>query len=399
MLSAFKYRLYPKDEQEMRLKRSLLSLCSLYDGLRARKIEEYRQRGISLTRTDLRATALEQRKRSAELQLIHSQVVQNVADRLHSAFVNFFEGRGRFPKNKRPRKYLSFTYPQSGFKINPQRGLYLSGVGYIRMFVHRPCLGRLKRLTIKYEAGEWYAIFITERETPVKQGIEEIPNQRVRAADLGLEKFAALDNAESIEYPEYLRRSEEKIKALQRRLAHKKKGSKRWRQTCFSLARVHLHVKRQREDFQNKLVSKLFRENDALVLEKLNIQGILGNHSLAKSISDVSWGKFARKAVFKAEILGKHTIFVDPWGTTQFCYNCLTWVPKGLEDREHVCPNCGVKISRDLNSALLIKRLGILYARCPPSDGGLSPAEPRPLPSLRGMASQGVEAGSLGLQS
>ncbi len=165
---------------------------------------------------------------------------------------------------------------------------------------------------------------------------------------------------------------------------------------CLFLARLHLHVKRQREDFQNKLVHQIFEENDVLVLEKLDVSGMLRNHTLAKSISDASWGRFARRAVFKADALGKHTVFVDPWGTTQFCHNCLRWVPKDLAEREHICPECGEAISRNENSALLIKRLGIL--RGPAPDGGSSPAEHGPLPSLREMVSQCREAGSLPLQ-
>ena len=376
----------------MRLKRSLLALCSLYNKLRAKKIETYRQKGCSLTRTDLRAIALEERRNDAELQSVYSQVVQNVADRVAVAFKNFFEGRARFPKTKQPRKYLSITYPQSGCKINPDRKLHLSGIGPVRIFMHRPLLGEVERLTIKREASEWYAVFITQREAPSKPPVDTVPEERIRGVDLGLEKFAILDNADDADYPEFLRKSESKIKTLQRSLPHKKKDSKRWRQTCLSLARLHLHVKRQREDFQNKLVNEIFTENDALVLEKLKVEPMLKNHFLAKSISDASFGRFVRKAAFKAELLGKHFIPVDPWGTTQLCHSCLTWVPKDLTERNHLCPNCGIKLPRDLNSALLIKKLGILS--CSPSDGGLSPVEPKPLPSLRGMVSQGVEAGS-----
>jgi len=98
------------------------------------------------------------------------------------------------------------------------------------------------------------------------------------------------------------------------------------------------------------------------------------------------------RSIFKADMLGKHFIAVDPWGTSQFCYNCLSWVPKGLSERDHKCEKCSAVLDRDLNSAKLIKRLGIL--RRPPSDGGLSLAEQVPLPSLRMMASASIEAGS-----
>ena len=111
---------------------------------------------------------------------------------------------------------------------------------------------------------------------------------------------------------------------------------------------------------QNKLLSKLYKENYALVFEKLAVEKMLQNHSLAKSILDASFGRFIRKVIYKAEMLGKHFIAVDPQSTSQFCYNCLSWVPKTLSDRVHKCPKCGEKLARDLNSAKIIKRLGIL---------------------------------------
>jgi transposase len=91
MLSAFKYRIYPNAQQEMRLKRSPLSLCNLYDRLRARKIQEYRENGVSLTRTDLRAIALKERRSNSELQSIYSQVVQNITAGRRKAVSSFHD--------------------------------------------------------------------------------------------------------------------------------------------------------------------------------------------------------------------------------------------------------------------------------------------------------------------
>ena len=392
MLSAFKYRLYTKPEQEKRLDRSLFLLCNLYNNLKAEEIRRYGEEHKSTSKTRFRRLALEARKEDGELQTAHSQVVQNVGDRIHRSFRNFFERRARFPRWKKPHRYNSLTYPQSGFKLSPEKGLYLSGIGDVRIFVHRPLLGKVKRLTIKREADGWYAIFITEREAPQRKPLSEIPTARVRGADMGLTEFATFDDASSVKYPQFLRRSEDEIKHLQRHFSKKLKGSRRRHGLGRRLARLHIHIRRQREDFQNKLVHRVFAENDVLVLEKLNVPGLLKNHSLAKSISDASWSSFARRAVFKSELFGKNVVFVDPWGTTQFCHWCLHWVPKDIATREHVCPNCGEEIPRDVNSALLIKRLGIQSR--PPTDSGSSPAEQGPLPSLREMVSPSVEAGS-----
>lgn len=396
MLSSFKYRLYPKDEQEARLNSTLAHLCDLYNELRSEKANKYKESKIKLSKTDLRRLALESRRNNPELKAIHSQVVQNVADRISFAFSNFFEKIARFPKNKKYKNYRSFTYPQSGFNLvqtTTGNRLYLSGMGEVRAFIHRPMLGKVKRLCIKHDAGEWYAVFLMEKQDAIVRKVNNISNDRIRGGDMGLEKFIVLDDSNSNHYPRFLRESEQKIMRLQRHLSRKRKGSNRWKRLAFRLSRLHLHVKRQREDYQNKLVSTLLnKDTDVLVLEKLSIQSMLQNHKLAKSLADASFGRFATKCMYKAKMLGKHVIFVDPWGTTQFCHNCLEWVPKNMSEREHYCPKCGINLPRDLNSAKLIKRLGI--RSCSPSDGGLSPAELLPLPSLRRMVSRNVEAGS-----
>jgi putative transposase len=368
---AYKYRIYPNREQEMRLKRSLLLLCNLYNKLRDLKIRKYKEDGTNLTLNDLREIALEERRNSKELQSIHSQVVQEVADRVYNAFDRFFEGIARFPRHKHPKKYRSLTYTQSGFRLianNNSNKLYISKIGYVRIFMHRPLEGKIRRLTVKYEAGEWYAIFIVEKEVlepntnTIDNIIDTIPDNRIKAIDLGINNFITLDDGTVIDYPKYLMNTEDKIKILQKHLSRKKKGSRRWRQLCFRLARLHLHVKRQREDFHNKVISWLLKHNDVIIIEMLNVNSMIqssSNKGLTKSIMDVSFGTFIRKIISKAMILGKYVIVVDPYCTSQFCYNCLTFVPKELKDREHICPKCNVRIDRDLNSAKLIKRIGL----------------------------------------
>jgi putative transposase len=175
MFSAFKYRLYPRPEQEKRLDRSLLLLCQLYNDLKAEEIRRYRDVHKSTSLTTFRRLALGARKLNKELQTVHSQAVQNVGDRIHRSFTNFFEGRARFPRWKKPKRYNSLTYPQSGFKLTPEKGLFLSGVGDVRVFVHRPLLGKVRRLTVRREADSWYAVFITEREPTLRKPLSEIP--------------------------------------------------------------------------------------------------------------------------------------------------------------------------------------------------------------------------------
>jgi putative transposase len=116
-------------------------LCDLYNDLKAEEMRRYKEEHKSTSKTRFRKLALEARKRDRELQTVHSQAIQNVGDRIHRSFTNFFEARSRFPRWKKPNTYNSLTYPQSGFKLSCEKGLYLSGVGDVRIFVHRPLIG------------------------------------------------------------------------------------------------------------------------------------------------------------------------------------------------------------------------------------------------------------------
>ena len=395
MLLAYKYRIYPKAWQERLMKSHLSALCELCNTLRDLKIGLWKQKHISLSRTDLRLKALGLRRENERLREIHSQVVQSVATRLARSFKNYFEGRARFPKRKHPKKYLSFTYQQSGFKLC-NNTLYLSGVGHVRVFTHRPMEGEVETLTVKCNAGQWYAIFVCKISDRKKTLIEQISDERIKGGDVGLMKFLALSDGDTVGSPKFLRRSEEKIKRLQRVMSRAKKDSKNRKKLALRLAKQHRHVACQRDDHQNKTLATLYKTIGVLFLEKLSVTNMVKNHCLAKSLQDASHEKSLRKAQFKANILGRWFLPVDPWGTTQFCHKCLTWVPKDLGERKHACPNCGEVLPRDENSAKLIKRIGLSGLRSDYAHGRWvkTPVEPKPLPTLRVLVSRGVEAGS-----
>jgi len=387
VLRTFKYRLYPNEEQETVMDGQLRTLCDLYNILR----NEKRKKPLPLN--NLRKLALKHRGN------VHSQAAQNVANRVNTAFKNYFEGRTRFPKHKKEERYKSMTYPQSGFRLEGKivkRGkrtelvgkLYISKVGRIRIFMHRPVEGKVKTVTVKREADGWYACFCCEANEPQKKPIEQAI-ERIVGGDLGLEKFLTLADGSSTENPQFLRQAEDKIKRLQKAFSRAKKGSINRRRLGVRLARLHLHVARQRSNEQNRIVSLLYANVDVLGLEKLRVENMLKNHRLAKSIMDAAWSQFVGKAEFKSHVLGKYFIPVDPWGTSQFCWRCLSWAPKQLGDRTHVCPVCGEVLPRDQNSAKIVKTLVLSYAH---GRWVNTPVEQKPLPSLRQVSAVKLEA-------
>jgi len=377
------------------MNRQLQTFCNLYNLLRDEKMARHH------SLNDLRKLALKHRGNA------HSQAAQNVAARVNAAFKNYFEGRARFPKRKKEKRYRSMTYPQSGFRLEGKivthgkrteltGKLYVSKVGRIRIFLHRPLEGKVKTLTVKREADGWHACFCCEVVELPRKPIEQVSPGRVAGGDLGLEKFLTLADGSSTENPRFLRLAEDKIKRLQKAFSRAKKGSRNRQRLGVRLARVHLHVARQRGNAQNRIVSLLYANADVLGLEKLQVENMLKNHCLAKSIQDAAWGQFVRKAEFKSRVLGKYFVPVDPWGTSQFCWRCLSWAPKQLDERVHSCPVCGEVLPRDQNSAKLVEMLVLSYAH---GRWVNTPAEQKPLPSLRGLVSFCGEAGSPSLQA
>lgn len=160
----------------------------------------------------------------------------------------------------------------------------------------------------------------------------------------------ATSAGEYVSIPQFFRKSEKKLAKLQRQLARQVKGSNRWRKQVNRIAKLHLHITRQRQDFFSKTWDWLFLKYDVVAHEKLNIKG-LARTRLAKSILDAAWGQFLEMGAWKAEKAAKLTAPQNPRGTSIDCSGCGEQVPKTLADREHSCPSCGLVLCRDVNAA------------------------------------------------
>jgi len=289
--------------------------------------------------------------------LVHSQVLQNVLKRVDHAFEGFFR---RVVAGERPGypRYDSFTFPQSGFRVEGDK-LHLSKIGSVRRRMSRPVKGSIKTLTIKREGDQWFAVFSCEVPDPVLSVTVENEPLKVVGIDVGLESFVTDDQEAKIENPRFFRQTEAKLKQAQRRLSRKKKRSGHYRRQSRKVAGLHRKIANQRKDFLHKLLRKLVNRFDIICFENLNVAGMLKNEHLAKSISDASWAMFLAMLVYKAGYAGKQAVNVNPRGTSQACSRCHTRVPKALSVRWHTCPYCDVSLDRDHNAALNIRARGI----------------------------------------
>lgn len=178
--------------------------------------------------------------------------------------------------------------------------------------------------------------------------------------DVGIKDFAVLSNGQVFENPKYLEKAEKRLKVLQRRLAKKQKGSKRREKARLAVAKAHEKVKNCRIDYIHKVTSKIIRENQTVIIEDLNVDGMMKNHNLAKHIASVSWSEFFRQLQYKAEWNGVNLIRIGRFEpSSKMCLCGAINKDLKLSQREWDCPNCGRHNDRDLLAAINIKRFGL----------------------------------------
>jgi putative transposase len=296
-----------------------------------------------------------------ELDDVFSQTRQDVLKRLDKAFKAFFSRlktkgvKAGFPRFRSGHRYDSFTYPQSGFKLDGNR-VYLSRIGSVKVKLHRPIVGAIKTCTIKREVDQWYVVFSCD--IPNSQELFELDYSSDIGIDVGLTTYAVTSDKEYIANPKCLKHSKKKLGKAQQILSGRKKGSNRRKKQRILVAKIHHKVKRQRDDFQHKVSRRLVDKYDFIYLEDLKINNMVKDKIYSFAINDASWGRFANMLFYKAEEAGKQVLFVNPKGTTQRCSQCQEIVPKAIQDRWHCCPHCGFEADRDYNASLEIKRLG-----------------------------------------
>lgn len=361
MRRSFKYRLYPTKGQAERLQRTLDLCRELYNAALEERRKAWRQCRLSLNYHDQRGQLPDVKRDRPDVAEAHSQVLQDVLCRLEKTFQAFLR-RCRngeipgYPRFKGYNRYDSFTYPQypSGATLRDNR-LYLSKIGGIRIKLHRAIKGKVKTVTIKREAGKWYAVFSCEN-VPSKP----LPKTgQVVGIDAGLESFVTLSDGTQIMNPRWYRQAQRRLKMSQRVVSKRKRGGRRRAKAIRVLQVAHAKVRNQRRDFHYKLAHKLVRDYDLIAFERLNIKGMVRNRHLAKSISDAGWGQFLRILSFKAEEAGKRVVEVNPYRTSWVCSHCGEPVDKSLCERWHLCHHCGLSIPRDHNSAINILNLGL----------------------------------------
>jgi len=297
-------------------------------------------------------TLREMVKQSGLFSQVGQELVDRLIDALHRKISMKKKGeKGGFPRFKSFDRMKSLHYPQyeTGFWLDKK--LRVTPFGEISIKKHREIKGRIKTLTLKREcSGKWFAIFTAEEE-------RLLPKENkggVVGIDLGLKTFATLSNGLKIGNPRHLMKHEDRLAFIQRKFSRKKKGSKNRKRTKHKVSLIHEKIANTRAYFLHKKSTQLVNDYSLLALEKLASQE-MSEENYGKQINDAGWNMFANILAYKAEGAGCRIVFVNPENTSRMCNGCgnirndLT-----LWDRIYTCPECGLSIDRDLNSAVNI---------------------------------------------
>ena len=386
----FKYRLYPSNKQKVKIINSLKTCKAIYNELLALNIDAYKFGQVSLSGFDCNKYL------TGKYPEIHSQSKQNVSDRVHKAFQNFFRRikDPKVPKDEKgfPRfksRVNSITFPQYGFKLLSDKRLRLSKIGNIPIVLHRVPKGKVKTLTIKQnKANQWFAIFSCEMPD-IK--VIHLSKDKIGVDVNSKDNFCFLTNGEIIDNPKFLVKSERRLKLLHRRLSRKKKGSANRRKAKFRLSRQHLKVANQRTDFMHKISHRLTKAYSFIAIEDLDIKSMIDSSWNAKFIHDASWGTFINMLSYKAVTCGGQVVKNPKTrGSSHRCSRCGFYVEDmPLSKRIFNCPKCLFVCHRDLNSANnhLNDTVGLT--------GIYTPVDIEPLQQKSSVASSMIESGTI----
>ncbi|EGJ35148.1 transposase, IS605 OrfB family, central region [Moorena producens 3L] len=360
---AIKVRIYPTQEQVQILAQHFGCARWWWNYGLNQCIETYKATGKGLKQSALNSMLpkLKKQKETEWLKDCYSQVLQSVSLNLSRAYQNFFEGRAKYPRFKSYHHRQSIQYPQNVKQVG--NCLKFPGkLGTVKARIHRPLDGDIKTVTVSRDpSGKYYASVLIEYElTDVKLFKEG----KVIGIDLGIKDFAITYDGEKTSKfgnPKHLAKYEKKLTRKQRIAARKKKGSSGRRKARKIVAKVYERIGNVRQDYLHKLSRKIVDQNQVVVVENLNVKGMVRNHKLAKAISDLSWGTFVNFLSYKCEKEGKVLVEIDRWfPSSKTCSNCHYRIKElPLDVRSWICPSCGTHHDRDRNAAKNIRAEGI----------------------------------------
>ena len=366
MKRAFKYRFYPSDQQAQELNRTFGCVRKVYNlALEARTKAWYdEQRRVTYVQSSAMLTAWKRDAELAYLSEVSSVPLQQGLRHLQGAFTAFFEKRAQYPtfKSKR-RSRASAEYTKSAFRYRDGQLTLAKMTDPLAIRWSRPLPEGAEPSTVtvsRDSAGRWHVSLLCE--VPVQDGPA---TDAVVGVDAGVTSLVTLSTGEKVANPRHERRDRVRLARAQRVLARKQRGSANREKARRKVAKVHARITDRRRDHLHKLTTRLVRENQAVVIEDLQVRNMLGNHSLARAISDAAWRELRGMLEYKCQWYGRDLVVVDRWFPSSKACSVCGVVRDGLplHVREWTC-RCGARHDRDVNAARTIRAAGLAVLAC-----------------------------------
>jgi putative transposase len=361
MKARHQFRFYPTDQQQK-------SLAQLFGCVRvvwndALAVSKAAEKYPGYNKLSSALTLIKKTEERTWLKDVSSVALQQSLRNLDVAYKNFFDSckgkrKGKKvnpPRFKKKTNAQSATFTKGAFSISGE-SVYLAKIGNLKPIWSRDLPSEPSSVTvIKDCADRYFLSFVVEVE-PVQI---DAKNQSI-GIDLGIKTFAMMSNGEKAESPDYSKH-DNKVRKLQKRLARQVKDSNRRHKTRLQIAKVHNKIADTRKDFLHKLSTKVVIENAVIVLEDLNVSGMVKNRCLSRSISLQGWREFRVLCEGKSEKYGRDFVAINRWEpTSQVCSDCgFKWGKLDLKVRTVTCVSCGSVHDRDENAAKNIEKVGM----------------------------------------
>jgi len=363
MEKAYKFRIYPNNEQIKQIQQTFGCCRFLYNHFLAERIKRYTEAGENLNYYACSAMLTSMKQEFIWLKDADSTALQSAVKDLDTAYANFFRrvkhgekpGFPQFKSKKNRRK----SYKSKGNIQVLNKHIKLPKLGNVKAKTSKQVQGRILNATVSQSpSGKYYvSICCTDVEIPKYKS-----TGAVIGLDMGIKKL--LSTSEGVIYPnhKYIRKSERRLAKAQRQLSRKQIGSSNRDKARVKVARVQEHIANQRADALHKLTTQLVKDYDIICIEDLAIKNMIRNHKLAKSIADVSWGELVRLLQYKCDWQCKKLVKVDRFfASSQLCNACghKNAELKNLQIRHWICQSCGTEYDRDINAAKNILSEGL----------------------------------------